>query len=589
MRRTDYALELSIPALILWHLRVVPHTKVEESFNLQATHDILKYGYQVSPSYDHFEFPGAVDRTFVGAAALATVSTPIIALLGEQWSQFVVRAVLGLFNAFALIFYKRCLGKAYGNGVARWYAALQASQFHVIYYASRTLPNSFAFGLVTMATGLFLPSPPSPGALQSKDKTARRQQIGISLLVFAGVVFRAEIALLLVPQFLLWFCMAEIAPETFLTTSITAAIASLAISVPIDSYYWQKLVWPELSSLIFNVYHGKSSQWGTSPWYTYFINMMPKMLLNPLSSAFNLFANFYEPLQDTYTRVAMPSWIFICLYSFQAHKEARFIIYAVPPMTAAAALAANWIWTRRSKTIAYRVGSTIALASIPLSFLAAMAMLGISSLSYPGGYALPLLNGHLIEANVTGPVRVHVDVLSCMTGVTLFEMEHPTPPMSFNMANGLGQKIDLDDSDKIQVQYSKEEDPAKLLDPKYWASIDYALVENPALLIGNWELVDTIYGYEKMELLRPDTGLLDVSKIEIIDAIDSIFRPKVVDGEEAWALHPLVEELGPEGILKEGIRRLVTRGWWYGPKMAAKIHLLKRVSPAEGYEARAYI
>ena len=171
-------------------------------------------------------------------------------------------------------------------------------------------------------------------------------------------------------------------------------------------------------------------------------------------------------------------------------------------MTAAAALAANWIWTRRSKTILYRIMSFIALVAIPLSFVAAMAMLFISSLSYPGGYALPLLNGHLIEANVTGPVRVHVDVLSCMTGVTLFEMDHPTPPMSLNLANGLGQKVDLSQADKLQVQYSKEENPEKLLDPKYWATIDYALVENPALVIGNWELVDTIYGYEKMELLR---------------------------------------------------------------------------------------
>lgn len=193
--------------------------------------------------------------------------------------------------------------------------------------------------------------------------------------------------------------------------------------------------------------------------------------------------------------------------------------------------------------------------------------------------------GHLIEANVTGPVKVHVDVLSCMTGVTLFEMENPTAPPSLNMVNAWGNQINLTESSKISVQYSKEENQEKLLDPKYWASMDYALVENPALLIGSWELVETIYGYEKMELLRPDTGLADVSKIEIIDAIDSLFRPKIVNNvEEDWMLHPLVEELGPEGLLKEGVRQLVTRGWWYGPKMAAKIHILKRVAPGEGYQ-----
>lgn len=35
----------------------------------------------------------------------------------------------------------------FGDTARVWYMLLQASQFHVIYYASRTLPNMFAFGL----------------------------------------------------------------------------------------------------------------------------------------------------------------------------------------------------------------------------------------------------------------------------------------------------------------------------------------------------------------------------------------------------------------------------------------------------------
>ena len=133
---------------------VAPYTKVEESFNLQATHDILAYGvptHDVGPrlraSYDHFEFPGAVPRTFVGAVVLAGVTRPVLSLLGWQHAQLVVRAVLGLFNAFALLRYSNGVDKAFGKAVGRWYILLQASQFHVIYYASRTLPNMFAFGL----------------------------------------------------------------------------------------------------------------------------------------------------------------------------------------------------------------------------------------------------------------------------------------------------------------------------------------------------------------------------------------------------------------------------------------------------------
>lgn len=133
---------------------MAPYTKVEESFNIQATHDVLVYGTptqdihkRLANSYDHFDFPGAVPRTFIGPVLLAGLIQPLVALLGFEHAQTLARAVLGLFNAFAILRFKANLGRAYGSSVARWYALFQASQFHVIFYASRTLPNMFAFGL----------------------------------------------------------------------------------------------------------------------------------------------------------------------------------------------------------------------------------------------------------------------------------------------------------------------------------------------------------------------------------------------------------------------------------------------------------
>lgn len=152
----DLFLTLLLPGLILLHLVAAPYTKVEESFNLQATHDIWTYGTpftnittNLRAKYDHFDFPGAVPRSFIGALVLAGVSQPILSIVGAEYGQLVIRAVLGLFNAFALLRFKDGIDKAFGKAAGRWYLLLQASQFHVIFYASRTLPNMFAFGLST--------------------------------------------------------------------------------------------------------------------------------------------------------------------------------------------------------------------------------------------------------------------------------------------------------------------------------------------------------------------------------------------------------------------------------------------------------
>lgn len=65
-----------------------------------------------------------------------------------------VRAVLGLFNAFCLLSFRNGVARTFGRNAANWFTIFQAGQFHIMYYASRTLPNFFAFGLSTFVIGL---------------------------------------------------------------------------------------------------------------------------------------------------------------------------------------------------------------------------------------------------------------------------------------------------------------------------------------------------------------------------------------------------------------------------------------------------
>lgn len=98
-RLRKWSLRLTFLTLVWIYILLIPYTKVEESFNLQAIRDILKLGLRFQ-DYDHQQFPGVVPRTFLAAIATSFFSFPAffiatnILLLTDLIGLFIARMTI---------------------------------------------------------------------------------------------------------------------------------------------------------------------------------------------------------------------------------------------------------------------------------------------------------------------------------------------------------------------------------------------------------------------------------------------------------------------------------------------------------------
>jgi alpha-1,6-mannosyltransferase len=253
----------------------------------------------------------------------------------------------------------------------------------------------------------------------------------------------------------------------------------------------------------------------------------------------------------------IPLLSFVALYSFLPHKEWRFILYVIPGLTGVAANGAAWIWTRRSKSVVYAFLSLALIGSVLVSFAASTAILGISSLNYPGGEAL-----HALHNGIDHPSRQHFNVyfdnLACQTGVTRFLESHRGPQTILDV---------LEAQDTLQSRtwtYDKTEDPNALLDPMFWVEFDYVLAERPEKVIGSWAIVHVVYGFGGVKLLKPG------------EESGSLFEPlygasNKTAMKEDWTSKVAATWRELEGLLRDSL----LRGYWAEIRMEPKIYILQ--------------
>ncbi|KAM6489392.1 hypothetical protein JOM56_015293 [Amanita muscaria] len=205
----------------------------------------------------------------------------------------------------------------------------------------------------------------------SVRQSKRAYKAAIALLSFTAIVFRAAISLLLALLSLQLLITRKLTVLELIKVGLYSSVTSIALTILVDSYFWQTFpLWPELHGIYFNVYEGKSVEWG---------NYLPKLLLSSLP-----LACIGAILDNRITSLLFPSLSFIALISWLGHKEWRFVTYVVPIFNLAAAKAASFLIFRKPPLL--RRAFISATTGIITTNLLITIVFALSSLyNYPGG------------------------------------------------------------------------------------------------------------------------------------------------------------------------------------------------------------
>lgn len=368
-RSTPVLLRL-VSLVILAHTLLAPFHKVEENFGTNGIYEILS-NLRLE-EYAHFRGQDWVQRSPLPLFILAGLS---------RLSRLVFRIVpiylhprlwTGFLTFWSVSYLSEVIRKRFGVPVTNMFLLFLVVQFHIPFYASRLLVNTFGLSVCLLGIGLHLDG---------------RPLLGIGVLVFASFSVRLDlfcVGIGLGVDYLLCSGKStakEVTRRFFL--GCLAGISGLAIAgaicVPIDSYYYNRFpFWAELSVIFFNVVENKSHIWGSQPWHWYFSDALPRGVGLPILALLVNLKYSRESVRLLVCLVLIP----VLILSLLPHKETRFIFPSIAVLTIVAAKQAAALLNKKR---VHSFTSPVTILILGASFAIACMRLLASACNYPGG------------------------------------------------------------------------------------------------------------------------------------------------------------------------------------------------------------
>lgn len=338
-----------------------PILDCDEVFNYWEPTHYLNHGFglqtwEYSPEY--------AIRSWLYIVLHAIPGTIISFFFAKGPHQFyAIRILLGLVCAYGQTRLYSIVSKEIGPGVARIFEVIMLSSTGIFYASVAFLPSSFAMYTTMMGMEAFM-----------DWQTGLKTHVGIMWFGIGAIVgwpFSAALILPLGFEELVYMQLTGITDSLFrllngLVRIFIVAVCCFylpdgqqadipqAVDIPVNVFFYHRLVFVPWRIVSYNIFSGSSKGpeiFGTEPWHFYIRNLLLNFniwFLLALCAGPIVVCQFLCRSHST-TRMSLlrslmfatPFYLWLAVFSLQAHKEERFMYPAYPFLCLNAAMSAH--------------------------------------------------------------------------------------------------------------------------------------------------------------------------------------------------------------------------------------------------------